>query len=188
MKRPSSKTLLDLLEPIRDSLYRYARRAAWRAEDVDDILQEATMTGWRELGRFQLGTNFRAWMFRILVNTVYRFNKRSYRKREVAFEEGKEDVFVSLEREDAWSVLLDHPDKLSELLDERLAASIDRLRPNERQCLLLRLLEGFSYKEISAMLSIPVGTVMSHVHRSRMRMREELASLAVEQGLIKEAV
>ena len=82
-RRKASKVFLDLLEPIKDSLYGYARRAVWREDQVADVVQEAFMTGWREFQRFQLGTNFRAWMFQILVNTVYRLNKRVGRRRDL---------------------------------------------------------------------------------------------------------
>ena len=186
MQKASSKKFLALLEPIRDSLYRYARRSAWRQDDAADIVQEAAMTAWRQFHRFEQGTNFRAWAFQILVHTVFTFNKRVRRHREVTLDETMDDLHATLEREEAWSVLLDDPDKLTQLLDERLAHALSRLGLDERQCFLLRLLEGFHYKEIGAMLQIPLGTVMSHVHRARKKLREELAALAVERGLIKE--
>lgn len=187
-RQHSSKTFLGLLEPVRDALYRHARRTVWREDQVADVVQEAILVAWREFHRFEIGTNFRAWVFQILLNTVYRFNKRIKRKREVGIDDPSLDPFAGLEREEAWSSLLHKPEALRELLDQRLVQALDRLGGDERQCLLLRLLEGFSYKEISALLSIPIGTAMSHVHRARMKLREELAALAVEEGLIREAV
>ena len=187
-RKRCSKAFLELLDPIRDSLYGYAYRAVWHKDQAADVVQEALMAGWRGFGRFEPGTNFRAWMFRILVNTIYRFNKKSTRRREVALEDKTMDANAVLEREDAWSQLLENPDMLTQLLDERLVRSLDRLGDDERQCLLLRLLQGFAYKEIAAMLNIPLGTVMSHVHRARLKLRKELASLAVEHGLFEEAV
>lgn len=187
-RKRSPKDFLELLEPIRDSLYGHAYRAVWHKDQAADVVQETLMAGWRGFGRFEPGTNFRAWMFKILVNTIYRLNKRSVRRREVALEDNTMDANAVLEREDAWSQLLENPDMLTQLLDERLVRSLDRLGDHERQCLLLRLLQGFAYKEIAAVLDIPLGTVMSHVHRARLKLREELASLAVEHGLIEEAV
>lgn len=187
-QKKSQKVFLDLLEPIKDSLYGYAYRSVWREDQVGDVIQEAFMTGWREFGRYQSGTNFRAWMFQILVNTIFRLNKRERRSREIPLEEEQCDLHVTFEREEAWSELLRRPDMLNQLLDERLVHSLERLGPDEHQCFLLRTLEDFSYKEIANMLSIPLGTVMSHVHRARIKLREELASLAVEQGFVKETV
>lgn len=182
----SAKSFLDLLEPVRHALYRYANHAAWRKDEAADIVQEAVMTAWRKFGQFQPGSNFRAWMFQILVNTLYRFNRRVGRQRELPVSESGFDAYESLEREEAWSVLLDEPDQLADLLDERLVQALDELAAGERQCLLLRLLEDFSYKEIAAMLQMPMGTAMSHVHRARMKLRESLAGMAVEMGWVRE--
>lgn len=187
-QKNSQKVFLDLLEPIKDSLYGYACRSVWRKDQVGDVIQEAFLTGWREFGRYQSGTNFRAWMFQILVNTIFRLNKRERRNREIPLEDEQCDLHATLEREEAWSELLDRPDMLIQLLDERLVHSLERLGPDEHQCFLLRIIQNFSYKEIASMLSIPLGTVMSHVHRARMKLREELAALAVEHGFIKETV
>lgn len=183
--RASSREFLELLEPIRDPLYRYAKRMTWDPNQVSDIVQEAVMTAWREFGRFERNTNFKAWMFKILVNTIYRLNKRMARRRESSFDETNVELSSILEREETWSMLLEHPDRLKQLLDERLARALDRLAMDERQCLLLRLLEGFSYKEIAATLGLPLGTVMSHVHRARAKLREQLSTLAIEHGLMR---
>ena len=72
---------LALLEPVKASIERYALRSAWNREQAQDIVQEAVMTAWREFRRFEPGTDFRAWLFSILVNTIYSFNKRTSRDR-----------------------------------------------------------------------------------------------------------
>ncbi len=186
-QRPAAAEFLDLLEPIRNSVYRYAARMAWGDDHASDIVQEAVMTAWREFGRFEANTNFKAWMFRILINTIYRLNKRVARHGGPQLDEVHHDLHATMEREEAWSSLMEQPERLREMLDDRLVASLDRLGTDERQCLLLRMLEGFSYKEISAVLDIPMGTAMSHVHRARLKLREELAALAVENGLLRES-
>lgn len=176
---------VDLLEPIKEGLTRYIYRNAWNAEDAADIAQHATTIAWREFGRFQRGTNFRAWMYRITINAVYRFNKQHRRARATVDVDRFELEDSSLQREDAWQSILENPERVMEALDDRLVAALDTLAPDARQCLLLRLLEGFSYKEIAEMMEIPVGTVMSHVHRARIKLREQLAELAIENGLVK---
>ncbi|MCG8403867.1 MAG: sigma-70 family RNA polymerase sigma factor [Phycisphaerales bacterium] len=186
-RKSSSKAFLDLLEPLGDSLYRYAKRMAWDDDLVADIVQEAVMTGWREFGRFERNTNFKAWMFKILINTIYRLNKRAARQRVATLDESNPDSSLMLERENTWASLLENPERLMQLLDERLVHALDRLATDERQCLLLRILEGFSYKEIASMMEIPLGTVMSHVHRARAKLRERLAALALEHGFITRA-
>lgn len=183
----NARGFLVLLEPIKDSLYRYAIRMSWGKDQAGDILQEAVMTAWREFDRFQPGTNFKAWMFRILINSVYRLNKRVVRHAGPQLDEAHQEQHSDVDRESDWFSILETPEKLNDLLDERMVAALDKLGGDERQCLLLRMLEEFTYKEIAAMMEIPVGTAMSHVHRGRIKLRDELSSLAVEHGLIKES-
>jgi RNA polymerase sigma-70 factor (ECF subfamily) len=181
-----SEAFLAQLEPLRHQLYGYACRALNQAETVPDALQEVVLTAWREFPRFVPGTNFRAWVFRIMVNTVFNFNKRGARERIVSDADAALDVEAILEHEAEWALILEDPGRLRELLDERLVHALDALGANERQCLLLCLFQGFSYKEIAGMLDIPLGTVMSHVHRARMKLRERLASLAIEHRYASE--
>jgi RNA polymerase sigma-70 factor (ECF subfamily) len=186
-RKPTAKAYLDLVAPLRDVLYRHARRTVWNAALVDDVIQETLLIAWREFTRYEPGTNFRAWVFRILVNVTFKFNKQEARRHEVALPDSATDLFAAIEREEAWVRLLERPEMLMQLLDGRLTRALQRLGEHERQCLLLRLLEEFTYKDIASMVEIPVGTVMSHVHRARIKLRERLAELAVEQGLIKES-
>jgi len=181
-----SQAFLAQLEPLRHQLYGYARRALNRADAAADALQEAVLTAWREYPRFAPGTNFRAWVFRIMVNIVFNFNKRSTRERVVSDPDAAMDVEAVLEHETEWASILEDPDRLRELLDERIVYALDALGARERQCFLLCLLHGFSYKEVSAMLELPLGTVMSHIHRARMKLRERLAAFAIERRCVVE--
>ncbi|MCH8878592.1 MAG: sigma-70 family RNA polymerase sigma factor [Planctomycetes bacterium] len=181
-----AQEFLALLEPVKVRIERYALRSAWNREQGGDIVQEAVMTAWRQFHRFEKGTNFSAWIFRILINTIYSFNKKTSRDRKHGSAVPIENLDGVLERESAWASVLEDPARILESLDERLAGAIGELRNDERQCLLLRLVEGFTYKEISSLLSMPMGTVMSHVYRARLKLREQLADLAVEQKLIKD--
>ncbi len=181
-----AQEFLSLLEPIKVRIERYALRSAWNRDQGQDIVQEAVMTAWREFHRFEQGTDFRAWVFRILINTIYSFNKKTGRDRKHGSALPIESLDGVWERESAWASVLEDPERILNSLDERLAGAIGELRNDERQCLLLRLVEGFAYKEISSLLSMPMGTVMSHVHRARIKLREQLADLAVEQRLVKD--
>ncbi len=181
-----SKAFLQQLEPLRHQLYGYACRALNRADAVPDALQEVVLTAWRELPRFEPGTNFRAWVFRIMVNTVFNFNKREARVRIVAGADSPLDVEAALDHENEWAMILEDPSRLRDVLDTRLVQALDALGANERQCFLLCTLENFSYKEIAHMLDVPLGTVMSHIHRARMKLRQHLTGLALERRLVSE--
>ncbi len=182
----TAQEFLALLEPIKVRIERYALRSAWDREQGEDIVQQAVMTAWRQFHRFEKGTSFRAWVFRILINTIYSFNKKTTRDRKhrtASPVDGFDGVWA---RESAWASVLEEPARILESLDDRLTGAIGELRHDERQCLLLRLVEGFTYKEISSLLSMPMGTVMSHVYRARVKLREQLADLAVEQRLVRD--
>jgi len=172
---------LDLLEPLRHQLYGYARCALNRPDAVPDVLQEVALTAWRQFPQFVPGTNFRAWVFRIMVNTVFNYNKRAARERVVADDDLPLDVAAVMEHENEWASILNDPGKLRDTLDDRVVQALDALGAKERQCFFLCLVQGFSYKEISEILDLPLGTVMSHIHRARMKLRERLAAFAIEQ-------
>ncbi len=178
-------SFLDLLAPLRDSLYRFSVRNVWRQEEAHDVLQEAVMTAWKQFDRFEMGTNFRAWMFKILLNSIYRLNRKSNRAKAASIEEGALEAGGYVEREEAWSSILLEPERVQQLLDDRLVSALQSLGDTERYCILLRMLEDFTYKEIAAQLDIPLGTVMSHVYRARMKLRERLTSMALEEGIVK---
>lgn len=176
---------LELLAPIRDALHRFAMRSAWRRDQAADIVQEAVMTAWRQFDVFETGTNFRAWVFKILLNTAYRVNRKTHRAKEVSLDSENFDTAEALEKEDAWLSILENPARVMEALDDRMVKALEQLGPVERECFLLRLLEDFSYKEIAELLDLPMGTVMSHVYRARMKLRERLAQMAIEEGLVR---
>lgn len=181
-----AREFLALLDPIKASVERYALRSAWNKDQAADIVQQTVMTAWREFHKFQEGTCFRAWIFRILMNTLFSFNKKTHRDRKNKMPLPMEHLEGVLERESAWAGILEDPEKILESLDERVVSALSELSLDEQHCLLLKLLEGFTYKEISAYLTMPMGTVMSHVHRARLKLREQLADLAIEQRLVKE--
>ena len=129
---PSTNDFLSQLEPIRHALFAYARRASSRPEEAPDLVQQATLIGWREFSRFSPGSNFKAWMFRILVNTIYTDNKRARRDpacnaSDVDPKDLTIDLTASIEQEEAWQTLLGSKDRLSELLDQRLADALETI-------------------------------------------------------------
>ncbi|NOX57887.1 MAG: sigma-70 family RNA polymerase sigma factor [Planctomycetes bacterium] len=186
MSNPTdADNFLALLSPVRDALHRFAVRSVWRQDQASDVLQEAVMTAWRQFDRFEQGTNFKAWMFKILLNTVYRLNRKTHRARAASIDEGALEAAGYVEKEEAWASILLDPERVKQSLDDRLVSALESLAESERHCFLLRLLEDFSYREISEQLELPLGTVMSHVYRARMKLRERLASMAIEEGLIQ---
>jgi RNA polymerase sigma-70 factor (ECF subfamily) len=157
--------------PHMDDLHRTAVRLLLDAGKAGDAVQETYLVAWKTFDRYERGTNCRAWLFQILFNVV-RHERRQWFKWITG---GNEDL---AEREIA------APQPVpTDLTDARILAALDQLPMQFREILLLVDVEEFSYKEASAMLDVPIGTVMSRVSRARTMLRAELAGVAQSYGL-----
>src|SRR5436190_5389091 len=161
-----------------DSLYRSALRLTRVPADAEDLVQETYLKAFRAAGRFEPGTNLRAWLFTILHNTAR--NRARDRARDAVTIDSE-----TVERAaDALSGFLpgagpvETPETLliREALAPDLQKAIDALPDLFRQAVWLRDVEEFSYAEISEMLSIPIGTVMSRISRGRRLLFDQLTA------------
>jgi RNA polymerase sigma-70 factor (ECF subfamily) len=143
-------------------------------EDAQDLTQDTLVRAFRGFGSFQPGTNFKAWVFRIMVNTYINLQRKSARRpRTVSWEEvpgegetGGFDPLAENGRPEGTT--------LAVLPNEELKAALDGLPDEFRIPVLLCDVEEFSYKDIAQMLGIPLGTVRSRIFRGRQRLREAL--------------
>ena len=168
-----------LLEPIRDRLYRFAHHLSWDRSEGEDLAQDAVMTAWRKFDAFRPGTNFRAWLFQITANIAANRNRAFARRnqRQISLEQ----IDFAPDQRSEWAdlSLAQGDDAVLENVDDRLAAALRELPPMRRAAFLLRVVEGFRYKEIAATLGIPIGTVMSHLARARKALQQQLAGTAL---------
>jgi RNA polymerase sigma-70 factor (ECF subfamily) len=152
-----------------DSLYRAALRLTRAPADAEDLVQETYLKAFRAADRFEPGTNLRAWLFTILHNTA--LNRARDRARDtVAVDSEIVDQAADTAAPGGSSAgAAETPESLliRETLAPELQAAIDALPEAFRQAVWLRDVEEFSYGEIAAMLSIPIGTVMSRISRGR---------------------
>jgi len=176
---------MQLLEPERDALWRFALRMCWDRGSAEDCLQEAVMTAYRKFSDFTIGTSFRAWTFRILSNVVLNANSQTRRRLQRHVTHESLDMVEALEREEAYENVLADPTRLLDQVADPIKRAVRSLPPHERMVFLLRAAEGFRYKEIAQILDIPMGTVMSHLFRARARLRETLADFARESGFVR---
>ena len=180
-------TFTALLEPERDALWRFAERMCWDRNNAEDCVQEAVLIAYRKFDVFTPGTSFRAWVFRILVNTILNANN-SLRRRQQHIKQAEDmDLVGALEREEAYDNVLADPEGVLGRVSDQVRGAVKSLPPSERMVFLLRSIEGFAYKEIAAALEIPMGTVMSHLFRARARLRETLAEYVRDTGFAKDA-
>jgi RNA polymerase sigma-70 factor (ECF subfamily) len=148
-----------------DSLYRAALRLTRVPADAEDLVQETYLKAFRAAGSFEPGTNLRAWLFTILHNTAR--NRARDRARDTVSVDS--EVVERAAELPAPGGAVDTPETrlIRETLAPELQAALDGLPEAFREAVWLRDVEEFSYAEIAAMLSIPIGTVMSRISRGR---------------------
>src|SRR5579863_3759508 len=170
----------ELAMPLFDSLYNFAGWLLHNQSNAEDLVQETYLKALRGFASFQPGTNFRAWMFRILRNTF--LSSRSTLDRRLTVENDSEDDVPVLP---ATSIT---PESLLIERSQQNAVrnAIEQLPVTFREVLLLCDVEDASYREISEILSIPVGTVMSRLARARKAVRESLLSIPPQAALSKD--
>ncbi|MDG1267596.1 MAG: sigma-70 family RNA polymerase sigma factor [Ilumatobacter sp.] len=167
-------------------LYAAAMRMTRNRADAEDLVQETYLKGFRSFHTFNEGTNLRAWLFRILTNTY--INK--YRKQQRGFDESDlgdiEDLYLYKRMgtfEDASIGRSAEESLMTMLPDDEVKQALENLPENFRLPVILADVEGFAYKEIAEILGIPIGTVMSRLHRGRKAMQKALHDYAAARGL-----
>ena len=160
----------ELAMPLFDSLYNFARWLAHNSNDAEDLVQETYLKALRSFASFQPGTNFRAWIFRILRNTFLSSCSKLERRMTVAMDSEEDGPELAVDTETPETILMNRSN--SQLVQR----AIDDLPVHYRETLLLCEVEEMSYQEIAEILSIPIGTVMSRLARARKAVRESLLS------------
>src|SRR6266852_7715733 len=165
---PQSDSFEDLAMPLFDQLYNFARWLTQNREEAEDLVQETYAKALKGFSSFQLGTNFRAWMYRILRNTF--LTSRTGLKATMNLPLDTEDSrpALAVDRDTPETILIERSDR------QLVQSAIDELPVNFRDVLLLCEVEEMSYEEIAETLSIPIGTVMSRLSRARQMLRDYL--------------
>ena len=172
--------------PLMDSLYGAALRMTRNKADAEDLVQEAYLKAYRGFGGFQEGTNLKAWMYRILTNTYINIYRAKQRRPDESDLAEVEDLYLyrrlgGLEAATAGRSAED--ELLDTFTEAEIKGALEELPENFRIAVLLADVEGFSYKEIAEILDIPIGTVMSRLHRGRKGLQKQLYEFAVARGL-----
>jgi len=167
-------------------LFAAGMRMTRNAADAEDLVQETFLKAYRAYHTFETGTNLKAWLYRILTNTyINRYRKAARRPKEVDLGE-IEDLYLyrristGSTREASRSA---EEEVLSGFVDSDVKGALEALPENFRLPVLLADVEGFSYKEISEIMDVPIGTVMSRLHRGRKALQKALWEFAAERGL-----
>ncbi len=172
-----SKTRVEDFEaaamPHLADLYRSASFLAQSSSEAEDLVQEVYLEAWKSFHRFELGTNCRAWLFKIMFNRLHHVRRRLAKtSREKAFESPEDADRVTAE-----------PPVPQDIRDEDILKALEKVPGEFREAVLLADVQEFSYKEIAATMGIPLGTVMSRLSRGRKLLRGELAEVAQSYGI-----
>ena len=175
---------IEQIERYRDEFYRYVVRTLWDPGMAEDVFSSAVLAAWENQHKFTPGTNFRAWMYRIITNKCYVANRVTGRT-PAPIDEVPESAFLALTEDRGYFDVLENPAEVLEACGDEVNRALEQLSPAQRTSLLLRGVERFSYKEIAEIMDIPVGTVMTHLSRGRAKLRKELLEYAREQGIVR---
>jgi RNA polymerase sigma-70 factor (ECF subfamily) len=166
-------------------LYNAALRMTRNRADAEDLVQETYLRAYRSYATFEAGTNLRAWLFRILTNTFINAYRAKQRRPQETDLGDMEDLYLYRRIGQVNPASVSAEDQLLDLFtDDEVKAALEELPEAFRLPVLLADVEEFSYKEIAEMLDIPIGTVMSRLHRGRKAMHKRLFDFAQARGLV----
>ena len=172
--RLTSDAFSDLAVSTYPALWTLARSSVRTAEDAEDVVQEAFITGLNKRERFQPGTSFLAWMGTIVRLTAKNYGRRQARRAhvplDVAAEQPAQPEAAAPVDPATGQVLEDQA-----AFDDELTRALEQLSPTARGCLMLRTQHELDYETIAQMMSVPKNTAISHVHRARQTLREHLS-------------
>lgn len=166
---------------LSDQVYRVARHIVNSREDADELVQETYARAFRSWRSFQPGTNMRAWLLRILTNLNIDRGRRQQRAPQMQPLEAN-DYFLYDKLAESGDGVSDEDKVVERLSQDDIVSALSAVPHDFRDVLVLVDLGDFSYADAAQILDIPVGTVMSRLHRGRRILKRELADAALEEA------
>lgn len=171
--------------PLLPGLYAAALRLTRDRSDAEDLVQEVALRAYRGFAGFSDGTNVRAWVYRILTNAFINEYRRRQRRPATVPDEDVPEWSLYDRLGEAGAAPSAEREVLERLPDEDVRRALEELPEHYRLVVLLADVEGFSYREIADMLEVPIGTVMSRLHRGRKSLQKALWETMEERGIVR---
>lgn len=149
--------------------------------DADDIVQEAAIVAFNRIAEFREGSSFSAWLSEIVKRCALNYRRKSIRRKTFATDPIELDQHLDRGTAEA-SIVADGLAAIASDIDDDMFRVLNQIPEEARCCMLLRVIDGLSYAEISELLGIPEGTAMSHVHRSKSFARQRLNKNGSDSG------
>jgi RNA polymerase sigma-70 factor (ECF subfamily) len=169
--------------PFMDQLYSAALRMTRNPADAEDLVQETFVKAFAAFHQFKVGTNLKAWLYRILTNTYINSYRKKQRQPQQVTEEVEDWQVAAAESHTSSGLKSAEMEALEHLPDSDVKDALAQLPDDFRYAVYLADVEGFPYKEIAQIMDTPIGTVMSRLHRGRRMLRDLLADYARERGM-----
>jgi len=179
------KKFENLVRPFVGVLYKLAYFRMGNAPDAEDVVQDTLSKAYRSFSTFETGTNVKAWLTRILLNASNDlFSKRTRQIDTIALEESLDEI----QMQQSTSASMQNPELIAQQdeIDPALFAALQSIPSSLLHPLLLREIEDLSYQEISTLMNVPIGTVMSRLYRARQLVRSKLEKTTNERNLSHE--
>ncbi len=173
--------------PYAKQLYAHALRMTRNPADAEDVLQESFLKAYRSYGTYQEGTNLRAWLYRIVTNTYINKYRSAQRKPDEVGADDLEDFYLYKKMGSAdtpSSAQSAESSVIDAFVDGEVKDAIAELDERFRLPVVLADVEGFAYKEIAEIMDVPIGTVMSRLHRGRKQLQARLFDVARDRGIV----
>ena len=180
-------TFADQAMPLMDGLYGAAMRMTRNPTDAEDLVQETYLRAYRGFGGFEQGTNLKAWLYRILTNTYINEYRKKKRRPDESDIDDVEDLYLYRRLgglAGATAGRSAEEELFEQITDSNIKEALEALPEQFRIAVLLADVEGFAYKEIAEILDIPIGTVMSRLHRGRKGLQKQLYEFGRERNLV----
>jgi RNA polymerase sigma-70 factor (ECF subfamily) len=171
-------------EPLLTSAYNFAFRLTLDEDDAKDLVQDSYLRVFRFMDSYKVGTNAKAWLFRIVKNTFINEYRRKTKEPNKIDYQDLEQTYNAEEAENKPTTDL-RIDVLQGKIGDEVANALNSLAVDFRTVIVLCDLEGFTYEEMAKILDIPIGTVRSRLHRARYILKEKLTEYARQEGYIR---